>query len=74
MYKLSILDKASIIFVLIGALNWGMIGLFNFNLITLISLGIPIVQRIVYILILISALNLISLIFRCNLINIKNEY
>lgn len=72
MYKVTIFDKLSIILVLIGALNWGMIGLFNFNLITLLSLGLPIFQRIVYILIFISALNLISLSFRCNLINTKN--
>lgn len=72
MYKVTIFDKLSIILVLIGALNWGIIGLFNFNLITLLFLGIPIFQRIVYILIFISALNLISLSFRCNLINTKN--
>lgn len=73
MYKLNILDKVSIILVLIGALNWGMIGLFNFNLVTLVSFGIHTFQRIVYILIFISALNLISLSFRCNLINTKNK-
>ena len=73
MYKLNILDKFSTILVLIGALNWGAIGLLNFNVIKLVSAGIPIFQRIIYILIFISALNLISLIFRCNLINIKEK-
>ena len=29
MYKLSLLDKISLILVIIGAINWGLIGLFN---------------------------------------------
>lgn len=74
MYKLNVLDKASIILVLLGALNWGTIGLFNFNLITIVSMQISIIQRTIYILIFLAALNLISLIFRYNLINNTHKY
>lgn len=66
MYKLNIFDKISFIFVIIGSINWGLIGLLNFNLVTIFSFSIPIIQRIIYILILLSALNLISLIFKCD--------
>lgn len=66
MYKLNIFDKISFILVIIGAINWGIIGLLNINLVTLFSFGIPIIQRIVYIIIFLSALNLISLLFKCD--------
>lgn len=74
MYKLNALDKISIILVLIGALNWGIIGLLNFNLLSIISINIPIIQRIIYIFIFLSALNLISLIIKCSSIINKHEY
>jgi uncharacterized membrane protein YuzA (DUF378 family) len=68
MYKLSQLDKISIILVIIGALNWGLIGIANFNLvaqITSILGGISsIVERIIYILVGIAGLNLAFLIYK----------
>ncbi|AIY81634.1 DUF378 domain-containing protein [Clostridium botulinum] len=66
MYKLNIFDKISFILVILGALNWGLIGLLNINLVTIFSFGIPIVQRIIYIIIFLSALNLIALLFKCD--------
>ena len=47
------------ILVLIGGLNWGLVGLFNFNLVAWISMGSRIVERIIYILVLISTIWLI---------------
>lgn len=41
--------------VLIGALNWGLIGLFDFNLVNAIFGGWPMVERAVYILVGIAA-------------------
>ncbi|SFC74294.1 hypothetical protein SAMN05421842_108128 [Clostridium uliginosum] len=72
MCKLNIFDKTSFILVLIGAFNWGLIGLLNFNLVNIISLGYPLVQRIIYVVIFLASLNLISLMFRCNIVNSKN--
>lgn len=44
--------------VIIGALNWGLIGAFNFNLVeVLFDMGI--IARVVYLLVGISALGLI---------------
>ncbi|AOR23299.1 DUF378 domain-containing protein [Clostridium taeniosporum] len=66
MYKLNIFDKISFVLVILGAFNWGLIGLLNINLVTLLSFKIPLIQRIIYIIIFISALNLISLLFKCD--------
>ncbi|MGL4571915.1 MAG: DUF378 domain-containing protein [Clostridium sp.] len=71
MCKLNIFDKLSFLLVIIGSLNWGLIGLLNFNLVTSLSFGFGMISRIVYVLIAISSINLISLLFRCKLISLK---
>ena len=72
MCKLNIFDKLSFLIVLIGSFNWGIIGLLDFNLISFICIGIPVLERIIYILVFIAALNLFSLLFRCNIINLND--
>ena len=47
------------IILLIGGLNWGLVGIFNFNLVAFISMGNRIVERIIYILVLIATIWLI---------------
>lgn len=64
MYKLNIIDKLSFIFVLIGALNWGLLGLFNFNLVSAIFGSVPFLARAIYILVGLSAANIIVFIVR----------
>lgn len=60
MYKLNLLDKISFLLVIIGAINWGLIGLFNFNLVgAIFGEPAPIIARIIYILICIAGLNMI---------------
>ena len=49
----------ALILVLIGGLNWGLVGIFNFNLVGWISMGSRIVERIIYILVLIATIWLI---------------
>ncbi|GAA0078078.1 hypothetical protein UT300005_24560 [Clostridium sp. CTA-5] len=73
MCKLNLFDKISFILVIIGAFNWGLIGLLNVNLVNIVSLGSPLIQRIIYVIIFLSSLNLISLIFRCNLIEAHSK-
>ncbi|ABR33402.1 MULTISPECIES: DUF378 domain-containing protein [Clostridium] len=72
MCKIGILDKLSFLLVLIGSLNWGTIGLFNLNIAKLISMNIPIIERFIYIAVFLGALDLVSLLFRCNLIMDEN--
>ena len=47
------------ILVLIGGLNWGLVGLFNFNLVAAVSMGSKTVERIIYILVLLATIWLI---------------
>jgi uncharacterized protein len=69
MYKFNLIDKISVILVLIGALNWGLIGITNYNLVALIfNLAgenvSQILQRIVYILVGAAAVNVLMLIYK----------
>lgn len=65
MYKFSILDKISLVLVILGAINWGLIGLSNINLIGLF-LGEPadLIGRLIYILVGVSGLNILLILFR----------
>ena len=59
------LDRFALIIVIIGALNWGSIGLFKFDIVAWIFGGQgDIVSRIIYTLVAISGIWLISLFFR----------
>ena len=57
------LDNIALILVIIGALNWGLIGLFNFNLVETIFGGFSAISRIIYTLVGISGLYSIKLLF-----------
>ena len=59
------LDKTSLALVIIGALNWGSIGLFKFDLVAWIFGGqAAIASRIVYTLVALAGIWCISLLFR----------
>ena len=59
------MDTTALILTIIGALNWGSIGLFGFDIVAWIFGGQgEIVSRIIYTLVAISGLWLISLFFR----------
>ena len=47
------------IILLIGGINWGLYGIFGFNLVSFICLGRLFLARIVYVLVLIAAIWLI---------------
>ena len=56
------LQKISLVFTIIGGLNWGLIGAFNFNLVTTLF-GESMLTNIVYIIVGICALINIMLLF-----------
>ncbi len=59
------LDRISLILVIIGALNWGTIGLFRFDLVAWIFGGQDaILSRIIYTLVALAGIWCISLLFR----------
>ena len=59
------LDKISLVLTIIGALNWGAIGLFKFDIVSWIFGGqTAIVSRIIFTIVGLCALWCISLLFR----------
>lgn len=59
------LDKISLILVIIGALNWGSIGLFQFDIVAWICGGqAGIISRIIYTLVALAGIWCISMLFR----------
>ena len=59
------LDKISLALVIVGALNWGSIGLFQFDLVAWIFGGQgAILSRIIYTIIALAGIWCISLLFR----------
>jgi len=43
-----VIDKIALVLIIIGAINWGLIGLFRFNLVELIFGDMTLLARIVY--------------------------
>jgi len=56
MKKLSALDWIALILIIIGGLNWGLVGAFKFDLVAAIFGTLTAVARIVYILVGLSAI------------------
>lgn len=57
------LQKIALVFTIIGAINWGLVGLFNFNLVDAIFMNIDILKTIIYLIIAICGLINIGLLF-----------
>jgi len=53
------LKKVAYVLVLIGALNWGLVGIFGFDLVTAIVGSFPMLVSIVYVVIGLSSLYLL---------------
>lgn len=60
---MKIIDKIALALIIIGAINWGLIGLFNFNLVATIFGDMSIISRIIYGLVGLSGLWGIKLLF-----------
>ena len=59
------LDKIAILIAVIGALNWGGIGLFGFDTVAFLFVGqLSVFSRIIYALVGLAGLWCISLLFR----------
>ena len=62
-----ILDKIALILVIVGALNWGAVGLFSFDMVAWITGGpATLFARIIYIAVALAGVWCISLLFRHN--------
>ena len=60
------------VLVLTGALNWGLIGLFDFNLVSALFGDMTLVTRIIYSLVGVSAIASMFMLPNCN--THKDEY
>ena len=54
--QMSTIDWITFTLVIVGGLNWGLVGLLNMNLVNLIFGSIPVLEKVVYILVGLSAL------------------
>ena len=60
-----IIDRLALILTVVGALNWGSIGLFNFDIVAWICGGpMSVVSRIVYTIVALAGIWCITLLFR----------
>ncbi len=60
-----IIDKIALLLVIIGALNWGSVGLFSFDLVAWIGGGsTSLLARIIYIAVALAGVWCVSLLFR----------
>ena len=60
-----IIDKIALILTIIGALNWGSVGLFTFDIVAWICGGATtLLARIIYIAVALAGIWCISLLFR----------
>ena len=63
---MKIIDKIALVLIIIGAINWGLIGLFKFDLVATLFGEMSVLSRIVYTLVGISGLWGIKLLLTDN--------
>lgn len=63
---MSILQKIALVITIIGAINWGLIGIFDYNLVDSLFGNASVLSRIVYITVAVAGLLNIALLFLRN--------
>ena len=58
-----ILQKIALVITIIGAINWGLIGLFYFNLVATLFENIEMLEKLIYIIVGITGLINIGILF-----------
>ncbi len=61
MNKLNGLDVLALLLIIVGGINWGLVGLFNYNLVDSIFGNMSVISKAVYILVGLSAVYAVSL-------------
>lgn len=64
MKKTNGLDFLAIILLIVGAVNWGLVGFFNFNLVAYLLGDMTIFSRLIYVVVGIASLYLVYYIYR----------
>lgn len=69
-----IMDKIALILAIIGGINWGSIGLFQFDIVAWICGGqSSIFARIIYVIVALASIWCISLLFRNNDLIVRED-
>ncbi len=66
MHRLNALDFLALILVIVGALNWGMVGLFNLNVVSTIFADMNFVSNLIYVLVASAGLYLLIMLGKFN--------
>ncbi len=53
---MKVINLIAVIFLIVGGLNWGLVGLFNFDLVAAIFGAMSIISRVIYTLVGLSAI------------------
>jgi len=56
---MKVINLIAVIFLIVGGLNWGLVGLFNFDLVAAIFGAMSIISRVIYTLVGLSAINVV---------------
>ena len=54
--SLEIIDIVALVLLFVGGVTWGLMGIFNWNLVSAIFSAVPFLERLVYVLVGISAI------------------
>ena len=60
---MKVIDKIALVLIIIGAINWGLMAIFNFDLVAALFGDMSVISRIVYGLVGVSGLWGIKLLF-----------
>lgn len=63
-FVMAVIDKIALALVIIGALNWGLIGVFSFDLVAWLFGAMSVVTRVIYTFVALGGIWSISLLFR----------
>ena len=64
---MNIINKIALVLSIIGSLNWGLVGLFSFDLVAWICGGATsVLARIIYVIVALAGIWCISLLFKSN--------
>lgn len=59
-----LVHQVTYLLVIVGAVNWGLVGLLNFNLVNMILGSFPMAEKLVYVLVGVSAVYDIALMHK----------
>ena len=66
MHRSKLIDGITLTLTIVGAINWGLVGLFGFNLVSFLFGEMSWLSRIIYIVIALCGLYLITFFTNCN--------